>query len=219
MQIHDVALSQVVREVNRILAETEVPAGFAVSVGGAAEDQAEAFADLILLLVLIILLVYIVLATQFESMRMPFIVLLTLPFAFTGVFIALFITGTSFSLIGFVGSVMLVGIVVKNGVVMVDFTNLLHERGLTINHAVINAGKSRLRPVLMTSLTTILGMTPLALGIGEGSEVWKPMGVAIIGGLTFSTLITLVIVPVVYSIFGARTLRKRRKRIIQDEEV
>jgi HAE1 family hydrophobic/amphiphilic exporter-1 len=219
MTIHGVALSQVVKEVNRILAETEVPQGFAVSVGGAAEDQKEAFADLILLLALIILLVYIVLATQFESMRMPFIVLLTLPFAFTGVFLGLFVTGTSFGLIGFVGAIMLVGIVVKNGVVMVDFTNLLHERGLSINHAVINAGKSRLRPVLMTSVTTILGMMPLALGIGEGSEVWQPMGVSIIGGLTFSTLITLIIVPVVYSIFGARTLRRRRKRqIIEADE-
>jgi len=219
MQLHGVALSQVVREVNAILDETEVPPGFAVTVGGAAEEQAEAFADLILLLVLIVLLVYIVLATQFESMRMPFIVLLTLPFAFTGVFLALFITGTSFGLIGFVGAIMLVGIVVKNGVVMVDFTNLLHERGLSINHAVVNAGKSRLRPVLMTSVTTILGMMPLALGIGEGSEVWQPMGVSIIGGLTFSTLITLVIVPVVYSIFGARTLKRRRKRqIIEADE-
>ena len=114
---------------------------------------------------------------------------------------------------------MLVGIVVKNGVVMVDFTNLLHERGLSINHAVVSAGKSRLRPVLMTSVTTILGMMPLALGIGEGSEVWQPMGVSIIGGLTLSTLITLVIVPVVYSIFGARTLKRRRKRqIIEADE-
>jgi len=128
------------------------------------------------------------------------------------VFLALFITGTSLSLIGFVGSIMLVGIVIKNGVVMVDFTNLLHERGLSINQAVINAGKSRLRPVLMTSITTILAMTPLALGIGEGSETWQPMGISIIGGLAFSTLITLLIVPVVYSIFGARTLRQKKKR-------
>jgi len=218
MTLHGVALSEVVKEVNRILAETEIPPSLSVVVSGSAEDQAEAFADLILLLVLIILLVYIVLATQFESMRMPFIVLLTLPFAFTGVFLGLFITGTSFGLIGFVGAIMLVGIVVKNGVVMVDFTNLLSERGFSINQAVVNAGKSRLRPVLMTSVTTILGMMPLALGIGEGSEVWQPMGVSIIGGLTFSTLITLVIVPVVYSIFGAKTLKRRKKRIIQDDE-
>ena len=218
MTLQGVALSKVVKEVNQILAETEVPPSLSVVVGGSAEEQAEAFMDLGLLLSLIILLVYIVLATQFESMRMPFIVLLTLPFAFTGVILGLYLTGTAIGLIGFVGAIMLVGIVVKNGVVMVDFTNLLHERGFSINHAVVNAGKSRLRPVLMTSVTTILGMMPLALGIGEGSEVWQPMGVAIIGGLTFSTLITLVIVPVVYSIFGARTLARRRKRIIQDDE-
>ena len=218
MSLYGAALSQVVQEVNKILDETETPQGLSITVGGSAEDQAESFADMGLLLLLIILLVYIVLATQFESLRMPFIILLSLPFAFTGVFLGLFITGTSFSLIGFVGAIMLVGIVIKNGVVMVDFTNLLSERGLSVTNAVINAGKSRLRPVLMTSLTTILGMLPLALGIGEGSEIWKPMGVAIIGGLTFSTLITLVIVPVVYSLFAARTLKRRKKRIIQADE-
>jgi multidrug efflux pump subunit AcrB len=217
MTLHEVALSQVVKEVNAILAETEVPPSLSVVISGSAEDQAEAFGDLILLLLLIILLVYIVLATQFESMRMPFIVLLTLPFAFTGVILGLFVTGTSFGLIGFVGAIMLVGIVVKNGVVMVDFTNLLYERGYSIDQAVINAGKSRLRPVLMTSVTTILGMMPLAIGVGEGSEVWQPMGVAIVGGLTFSTMITLVIVPVVYSIL-VRSMKKKRKRIIQADE-
>ena len=200
LSLHDVALSEVVRDINKILDETEIPQGLTVIVGGSAEEQAEAFGDMGLLLLLIIVLVYIVLATQFESMRMPFIILLSLPFAFTGVFLALFITQTSLSLVGLVGAIMLVGIVVKNGVVMVDFTNLLHDRGLSINQAVINAGKSRLRPVLMTSLTTILGMMPLALGIGEGADIWKPMGIAIVGGLAFSTLITLVIVPVVYSL-------------------
>jgi HAE1 family hydrophobic/amphiphilic exporter-1 len=218
MALHGVALSEAVREINAILSDVEIPQGLTVVVGGSAEEQAEAFGDMGLLLVLIILLVYIVLATQFESLKTPFIILLSLPFAFTGVFLALFITQTSLSLIGLVGAIMLVGIVVKNGVVMVDFTNLLHARGLTINHAVINAGKSRLRPVLMTSLTTILGMTPLALAIGEGAEIWQPMGIAIIGGLTFSTLITLIIVPVVYSIVGSRSLKRKRKQIIQDEE-
>jgi len=218
MSLYGAALSEVVKEINKVLEDTEIPQGLSVFIGGNAEEQAKSFADMGLLLALIILLVYIVLATQFESLRMPFIVLLSLPFAFTGVFLALYITGTTLSLIGYVGAIMLVGIVIKNGVVMVDFTNLLHERGQTINQAVINAGKSRLRPVLMTSLTTIFGMMPLALGVGEGSEMWQPMGVAIIGGLSFSTLITLIIVPVVYSIFGAQTLRRRRKRIIQHDE-
>ena len=149
---------------------------------------------------------------------MPFIIMFTLPFAFTGVFLALFITNTPLSLIALIGSIMLVGIVVKNGIVMVDFTNLLRERGMTVNQAVINAGKSRLRPVLMTTLTTILGMLPLALGIGEGSEMWQPMGIAVIGGLTFSTMLTLIVIPIVYSIFGDRSLKRESKRIIQHED-
>jgi HAE1 family hydrophobic/amphiphilic exporter-1 len=141
-----------------------------------------------------------------------------LPFAFTGVFLALWLTNTPLSLTALIGAVMLVGIVVKNGIVIVDFTNLLRERGETLTHAVVNAGKSRLRPVLMTTLTTILGMLPMALGIGEGSELWQPMGIAIIGGLTFSTILTLVVVPIVYTIFGARSLKRQRSsRIVMDE--
>jgi len=122
------------------------------------------------------------------------------------------------NLIALIGAVMLVGIVVKNGVVLLDFTNLLRGRGLSVNQAAIAAGKSRLRPVLMTSLTTVLGMLPLAIGMGEGAESWQPMGISIIGGLTFSTMITLIIVPVVYSVFGTRSLERERKRIIQADE-
>ena len=204
MALHDVALGTVVTEINGIIAETEMPQGVSVVLGGAAADQQEAFGDLFTLLILIVLLVYIVMATQFESLLMPFIIMFTLPFAFTGVFVALFITGTPLGMLALIGAIMLVGIVVKNGIVMVDFTNLLRERGLSVNQAVIQAGKSRLRPVLMTSLTTILGMFPLALGIGEGSEMWQPMGIAVIGGLIVSTLLTLVVIPVVYSVFCSR---------------
>jgi hydrophobe/amphiphile efflux-1 (HAE1) family protein len=215
--LYGAALGDVVQEINKILDDMEFPAGISVSIGGAAEEQAESFADLGILLVLIVLLVYIVMATQFESLLSPFIIMLSLPFAFTGVFLALYLTGTTLSLIALIGAVMLVGIVVKNGIVMVDFTNLLCERGLSIKQAVVEAGKSRLRPVLMTTLTTILGMFPLALGVGEGSEIWQPMGIAIIGGLTFSTMITLIIVPIVYTIFGTRSLKKK-SRIIQNED-
>ncbi|MEG1936473.1 MAG: efflux RND transporter permease subunit, partial [Rikenellaceae bacterium] len=144
--------------------------------------------------------------------RMPFIILFSLPFAFTGVFLALYLTNTPLSIIALIGAIMLVGIVVKNGIVMVDFINLLRERGESLSQAVINAGRSRLRPVLMTTLTTILGMFPLAMSVGEGSETWQPMGIAVIGGLTFSTILTLVVVPIVYTIFGARTIRQERKR-------
>ncbi len=208
-----VPLGQVVEEINQLLADYTVPDGLALEVGGTVEDQQESFGDLMTLFLLIVMLVYIVMATQFESFKMPFIIMFTLPFAFTGVFLALFLTGTPLSLIALIGAIMLVGIVVKNGIVMVDYTNLLRERGSSINQAVINAGKSRLRPVLMTSLTTILGMLPLALGTGEGSEIWQPMGIAVIGGLTFSTMLTLLVIPVVYSVFGATGLKKERKKL------
>jgi len=218
MSLHDAALGDVVPKVQRIVDEADIPYGVSVTIGGTAEQQAESFGDIGLLLVLVVVLVYIVMATQFESLRMPFIIMFTLPFAFTGVFVALFLTGTPLSLIALIGSVMLVGIVVKNGIVLVDFTNLQCDRGLSVNQAVITAGKSRLRPVLITSLTTILGLMPLAIGLGEGSETWQPMGIAIIGGMTVSTALTLIVVPVLYSVFGTRSLARKRKRIIQADE-
>ncbi len=210
-----VALSTAAEEVGATLAGMHFPEGVFVELGGTIDDQQESFADIFTLMLLIIMLVYIVMATQFESLRMPFIIMMTVPFAFTGVFLALWITGTSLSLIAFIGAIMLVGIVVKNGIVMVDFTNLLRERGESINQAVVNSAKSRLRPVLMTSLTTILGMLPMALGLGEGSEIWQPMGIAIIGGLTVSLLLTLVVIPVLYSLFGGNQLKKERKKLAQ----
>lgn len=151
-------------------------------------------------------------ASQFESLRDPFIIMFALPFAFTGVFIALWLTGTSLSLIALIGAVMLVGIVVKNGIVLIDYINLNKQRGSSISKAVVRGGKSRLRPVLMTTATTILGMLPMAMGIGEGSETWQPMGIAIIGGLTLSTILTLIVVPVVYTSFHASDVKKKRKK-------
>lgn len=211
-----VALGTVVKEVQAIIDTYRVPDGVALELGGTIEEQAESFQSMMILLVLIIILVYIVMATQFESFRMPFIIMFTLPFAFTGVFLALWMTNTPLSIIALIGAIMLVGIVVKNGIVMVDYTNLLRERGASVNQSVIASGKSRLRPVLMTSLTTILGMVPLAMALGEGAEMWQPMGIAVIGGLTLSTLLTLIVIPVVYSVFGARNIVKERKRISED---
>ncbi len=210
--LHERSLGDVTADIRAELAEMDLPEGVSIAFGGAIQDQQEAFADLLLLLALAIFLVYVVMAAQFESFRMPFIIMLAVPFAFSGVMIALFITGTELSVISMIGGIILVGIVVKNSIVLIDFTNLMYARGMTIVQSVITAGRSRLRPVLMTTLTTLLAMIPMALSRGEGSEIWAPMAIAVIGGLTFSTLVTLVFVPVVYTMFGARKLKSQRKQ-------
>ena len=208
-----VALGTVVPQINAILDEYPLPDGMSLDLGGTVEDQGDAFGDLLTLFVLIVILVYIVMATQFESLVFPFIIMFTIPLAFTGTFLALWLTGTPLSIIALIGAIMLVGIVTKNGIVLVDYTNLLVERGSSVFDAVVAGGKSRLRPVLMTSFTTILGMLPLAIGTGAGSETWQPMGIAVIGGLTFSTILTLFIVPVLYSILVNRSQRKEREKL------
>ncbi|WP_418449790.1 efflux RND transporter permease subunit [Alistipes sp.] len=208
-----VALGEVVARAQQLIDEYPTPEGVDLEVGGTVEDQGDAFSDLLMLFGLIVILVYIVMATQFESLKFPFIIMFTIPFAFTGVFVALWMTSTPLSLIALIGAIMLVGIVTKNGIVMVDYMNLLIERGAGVFDAVIAGGKSRLRPVLMTSFTTILGMVPLAIGTGAGSETWQPMGIAVIGGLTCSTILTLFIVPALYSVMVNRSQRKERQRI------
>lgn len=215
-----VALGDAVAEVNALMAEYETPAGLTLELGGTIEDQGDAFSDIGMLLVLIVVLVYIVMATQFESLTYPFIIMFTLPFALSGVFIALWMTNTPLSIIALIGGIMLVGIVTKNGIVLVDYMNLLVERGSNVADAVIAGGKSRLRPVLMTSLTTILGMVPMAMGIGEGSETWQPMGIAVVGGLLVSTLLTLFVVPALYSMLEGHNQRKaaRKARLEQQQE-
>jgi multidrug efflux pump subunit AcrB len=205
------ALGEVAAATQAEIARLTLPSTVSVAISGSVEDQQEMLTDMLTLLLLIIILVYIVMATQFESFSMPFIIMLSIPFAFTGVFLALWITGTSLGMVALIGAIMLVGIVVKNGIVIVDFTNLQRERGLPLNEAVVTAGKSRLRPVLMTTLTTILGMIPLAVGSGEGAEIWKPMGIAVVGGLTFSSILTLLVIPALYSTFNIGKVKKERK--------
>ena len=181
-----------------VIPQLELPAGYTTHLAGNYEDQQETFGDMILLMALIILLVYITMASQFESLRMPAIIMLTIIPAFTGVILALWITGRSLDMVGALGVVLLVGIVVKNGIVLVDYINLMRERGYELNKAITMSGRSRIRPILMTAFTTILGMVPMAVSSGEGAEMWQPLGIVVIGGLTVSTFLTLYLVPVLY---------------------
>jgi HAE1 family hydrophobic/amphiphilic exporter-1 len=205
---YQVPLNKLSARIDQVIENLEIPDGVYVESGGAAEDFAENMADLQLLFLLVIVLVYIVMASQFESLFTPFIIMFSIPFAFTGVILAHYFTGTVLSMISLIGGVMLVGIVVKNAIVLVDYINLMRDRGFNLTEAIVESGRSRLRPVLMTSFTTILGMLPLALSKGDGSEIWSPMGISVIGGLIFSTFITLVLVPVVYHLF----IRKKGRR-------
>jgi HAE1 family hydrophobic/amphiphilic exporter-1 len=190
----------------------DIPSHIGVQIGGTIVDQQESFSDMGTLALLIIMLVYVVMAAQFESLRYPFIIMFAIPFALTGVLVALFLTGETLNMMSAMGSIMLIGIVVKNGIVLVDYINLNRERGMSIVSAVVSGGKSRLRPVLMTTATTVLGMLPMAIGIGEGSELWQPMGIVIVGGLTFSTLITLIFIPTLYCVFASREVKRYRNK-------
>ena len=190
-----------------------MPQDVSLYIGGNYEDQQESFSSLIWLLLLSLMLVYIVMAAQFESFLQPAIIMLAIPFAFTGVILALLITNTTLSIVAALGAVMLVGIVTKNGIVLIDFINLMRERGVRLYDAIAQACRSRLRPVLMTSLTTILGMVPMAISAGEGSETWRPMGIAVIGGMVFSTIITMIIVPAAYAALNRSGNRDKKKSL------
>ncbi|MBI9068444.1 MAG: efflux RND transporter permease subunit [Salinivirgaceae bacterium] len=193
------------------IVKMDMPKDVTVEFGGSVEDMQDSFKSLFMLMILIIILVYIVMASQFESLSEPFIIMFSIPFAFTGVFVALYFFNTTINVISMIGAIMLIGIVVKNGIVLVDYTNLLVDKGYSLKQAVVAGGRSRLRPVLMTSLTTILAMLPMIVLTGSGSEMWRPMGVAVFGGLTFSTVVTLVLIPTIYTIFGVSKIKKTRK--------
>jgi hydrophobic/amphiphilic exporter-1 (mainly G- bacteria), HAE1 family len=199
--------------IEKEIAKMDMPPDVSVDFGGSVENMQDSFKSLMLLLLLALILVYIVMASQFESWSEPFIIMFSIPFAFTGVFLSLYIFHATINVISLIGAVMLIGIVVKNGIILVDYTNLLVDRGYTLKQAVVSAGRSRLRPVLMTSLTMILAMIPMIATTGSGSEMWKPMAIAIFGGLTFSTMVTLVLIPTIYTIFGVGKMKKARKAL------
>ena len=191
-------LGDVVRDIREKTSALNLPSGVSIEWGGEIEEQRKAFNDLTLLLILGMILVYMVMAAQFEDFVDPFIIMFSVPFAFVGVVWAFVITATALNIITFIGIIMLIGIVVKNAIVFVDYTKQLRGRGMNLHDAVVTGGRTRLRPVLMTSLTTIFGMIPLALSRGEGSEIWNALGITVIGGLLVSGLVTLVLVPLVY---------------------
>ncbi len=211
-------MSEVIADAQPLIDKMDKPADVMIQLSGSYEDQQDSFGDLGILAILIILLVYIVMAAQFESFTYPAIIMTSIMFAFSGIVIILLLTRTNLNVMSMIGAIMLIGIVVKNGIVLIDYINLNRERGMSIRRAVINGGHSRLRPVLMTSLTTILGMVPMAIGTGVGSEMWRPMGTAVIGGLTMSTVMTLLFVPTMYTIFALTGIRRTRKKLHENNK-
>jgi len=206
------ALSDAVETCNQIISSTDIPADFSTVIGGDFEDQQEMFGDMYVLILLILILVYMVMASQFESFMSPFVIMFSVPFAFVGVILGLRITGTALGMMAMVGIIILLGIVVKNGIVLIDYTILCRERGMSVVQASVTAARSRLRPILMTTLTTVLGMLPMALGRGEGAEMWRSLGMTVCWGLSISTLVTLVLIPAVYCVFATRQERRQKEK-------
>lgn len=200
--IRNISLGEATKKARDVISNTALPAGVSIKLGGQTSDQDESFGDLTLVLILGIILVYMVMAAQFESLKDPFVIMLALPFTVTGVITSFIITNTTLSITTFIGIIMLVGIVVKNGIILVNYMNILTGRGYSLYEAIQEAGRSRLRPVVMTSSTMILAMVPMALSQSMGYEMFSPMAITMIGGLLFSMLITLLIVPVFYAIFN-----------------
>ena len=212
---HGYAMSDIVGGTVEGLNKMELPAGMTWKLGGSYEDQMDTFMDMGMLLVLMVILVYVIMASQFESLSYPFIIMFSLPFAVVGVLLGLWTTNTALGVMGLLGVLMLVGIVVNNGIVLVDYIRLLIGRKMPIIDAVVAGGKSRLRPILMTTLTTVLGMVPMAVGNGVGSEMWNSLGMVVATGLTFSTLVTLFLIPVLFTWLAMRNERKRAKKLAQ----
>jgi len=196
-------------EIREKLKGLDLPEGVSVGFGGDVEEQQKAFRELTTLFVLGIVLVYMVMASLFGNLRDPLIIMFSVPFAVTGVLYAFYLTDTTLGIVSFMGVVMLVGIVVNNGIVLLDYTHLLEKRGLDLFHAVTRAGRSRLRPVLMTTLTTFFGMLPMAVSRSVGAETWNPLGITMLGGLSVSSLVTLVLVPTLYYHLESRRRSRR----------
>ncbi|MBP5515928.1 MAG: efflux RND transporter permease subunit [Bacteroidales bacterium] len=210
---YQTSLGELAEGVQHEIDQMNIPAGVHVALAGNYEDQQKTSKDMVTLALLIMMLVYIVMASQFESFSKPFIIMFAIPFALSGVVLALVITGENLNMVGMLGIILLIGIVVKNGIVLVDYINLMRERGVPLGEAIALSGKSRLRPVMMTAFTTILGMIPMATSKSEGSELWTTLGIVVIGGLTVSTLVTLIVVPVLYGIFNRKGEQDKQAKL------
>ena len=207
------AMSDGVAAAQQIIKDTDIPSELSAVVAGDYEDQQDMFKDLITLMILIIILVYMVMASQFESFMSPFVIMFSVPFAFVGVILGLWLTNTALGVMAMIGILILIGIVVKNGIVLIDYLILLRERGMGILDAAVAAARSRLRPILMTTLTTVLGMIPMAIGTGEGSEMWKSLGITVAWGLSISTVVTLILIPTIYCVFATRQEKRKQKKL------
>jgi len=197
-------LGSITGDIRESLANISIPEGFSVEFGGEQQEMEESFRSLFFALILAVVLVYMVMASQFESLRYPFVIMLALPFAAIGVILVLFLSGTVFTIVVYMGLIMLAGIVVNNGIVMISYINILRKRGLTLSEAVRVGARRRLRPILMTTFTTVFAMLPMALGFGAGAEMWAPMARTVIGGLLTSFIFTLILVPTLYTIFAGK---------------
>ena len=207
------AMSDGITAAQQIIKDTDIPSELSAVIAGDYEDQQDMFSDLITLMVLIIILVYMVMASQFESFMSPFVIMFSVPFAFVGVILGLWLTNTALGVMAMIGILILIGIVVKNGIVLIDYLILLRERGMGILDAAVAAARSRLRPILMTTLTTVLGMIPMAAGTGEGSEMWKSLGITVAWGLSISTVVTLILIPTIYCVFATRQEKRKQKKL------
>ena len=213
---HGYAMSDLISGIKAELDKMEFPAGITWDFGGSFEDQQDTFKDMFMLLALMVILVFVIMASQFESLTYPFVIMFSLPFALVGVIIGMVTSGTAMGVMGLLGILMLVGIVVNNGIVLVDYTRLLVGRGYPILDAAVAAGRSRMRPILMTTLTTVLGMVPMAIGTGVGSEMWNSLGMSVAWGLSFSTLVTLFLIPVLFAMFALNGEKRRAKKAAKD---
>ena len=211
LSLNNISLGEAANNVMEIVKNEEIDPDVYIELGGQVVDQQSTFGDMKLLFLISLFLIYAIMASQFESLRDPFIIMFTVPLSIIGVIWAFILTGTTLSAVTFVGIIMLLGIVVNNGIVLVDYTNLLRGRGYSIVDAIKEGGRSRLRPVLMTAITTIVGMFPMALNNGAGSEIWKPLGITVIGGLTVATTVTLLLIPAIYAIMHTREMIKEAK--------